>query len=466
MTVFYHNLLKTYMLTPLLRYLSVLAGLLFFSISIWGKSSSQPPLITEVQIINGDSTYRYLYLYGNSSQKTLETKYVKVNEEWKRRQQTEWIYSNGLCTNQYIRVWDNYTWSLSHQIDFTYTNNLPETETHYIYGGGTYVPSQKHSYRYSNNKVVTESDSVWVGQNWVIASGTDYKYNTAFEHLDTIYFTKYNNGVLDSISRVIFSYNASSLLFQQTYSEKQDTSWINSLQTTTYYVPNSTKKNYQTEKIWNKDLKKWVYSQNIIYTYTTLGDIQSETYQIWNNQFWINDIKYEYNYDTSGALTKKITYLPIYDDFRPASSINYSDFQYEKASLIEANYEFWGGETGSLINTFIPFQFNDESAIQYGSQVKISYIPVNDTGVATLTDSIKKGFIDIYPNPSSGMFYFDIQKYNATSWTVYNIAGKVVLSKNISEKTGVIDMTAFQPGIYLLKVDTQYGILSQKLIKK
>lgn len=443
----------------------MLLVVLFISTSALGQSSSTP-LITEMQVSNGDSTYRYLYLYNNNAQKSLETKYVMVNTEWSRREQTEWIYSNNLCTNQYTRKWLNSAWDLTHQIDFAYNNNLPITETHFVYEGGTYNPTKKHIYNYTNNKLVNEIDSNWINSNWIISSMTDYKYNATSKNLDTLYFTKFNNGVQSLKSKINFAYNDSMLVTKQTFSEKQDTNWVNVFQTASFYKPFSTKKSYETKKTWNTNTKKWEYSENITYDYSPNGNLKSETYQRWDSQFWNNVIRYEYSFNAENAIIKKTSFMPIYDDFRAASSINYSEFENGKASLIEAKNEFWGGETGSLINTFVPFQFNNESAIKYGSRIKISYIPVNDTGVTTLDNATKNGLIDIYPNPSDGIFYFDSHKYDVESWIVSDISGKTIVSKHIQEKSGVIDITELKSGIYLLRVKTALGTLSQKLIKK
>ncbi|VBB45795.1 hypothetical protein TRIP_D310190 [uncultured Paludibacter sp.] len=453
------------MLSKIFTRLFLIACLIFYNLPLWSQSSPNP-LITEIQVTNADSVYRYLFLYNDNQNKTLETKYVMKNDEWKRREQIEWTYNDNLCTNQYIRKWINSQWELVHQINFTYTDNLPATETHLIFENGTYIPESKHSKVYSGQKILAEIDSNRINSAWVITSKTEYKYNVVSGNLDTLYFSKFNDGILDSQSRVDFTYNGSAQILKETYAEKQDTNWINTFQTVTYYEPSSTKKNYQIKKVWNSSIKKWENSQNITYTYNTAGYVKFETYQQWKTQFWENNMRYEYIYDTNNALTKKINYMPVFDDFRPVSSINYTDFQYGKASLIEANYEFWGGETGSCINTFIPYEFNNESEIQYGSKVKISYIPVNDTGISTLIGSGEKKQIEVYPNPSIAIFYFNTQKYDVKSWTVSDISGKIVLSKSNTNNSGVIDMGDFKSGIYLLQVKTAQGILTQKLIKK
>lgn len=439
-------------------------GMFLSGIALWSQSGSDP-LITDLQVTNGDSTYRYLYLYGDDNLKTLETKYVLVNNDWSRRVQTEWIYSNNLCITQYVRKWLNSQWILIHKINFTYSNNLPATETHFQYVNDAYVPEKKHIWTYSNNKLISEADSSFNNNVWKISAKTDYKYKLSSEVADTIFFSKYEMDTLNFQSKIYFDYNASVQPVKQTYAEKKGMNWINALQTISFYDSNFNKKTYQTIKTWNNNINYWENSQNITYTYDVSGNVKTETYQRWKTQFWENDIRYDYTYDTNNNVVKKITYLPIYEEFRPASSINYSDFQYGKASLIEANYEFWGGETGSLINTFIPFQFNAESAIKYGSKIKISYIPVNETGTTTLDGYSEKGIIEIYPNPSASLFYFNTEKYDIKSWTITDVSGKVILKKTIKERTGVIDLGNCKSGVYIFQAETEQGVLTQKIIK-
>lgn len=430
---------------------------------IWGENAV--PLITQVQATFRDSTFRYLYLYDEYAHKTLETKYVKQNEEWKRREQTEWVYNNGKRINQYNRKWNGVEWQLIHQINFTYNMGLSETETHTSYTSGNPVFLSKKDNKYHNGLISVETDSIWQNGTWRILSRNDYTYNVS-NLADTIKFTKYHNGIPESWSRINFVYNEFNLIKEQIFAQKQDTSWTNLFKTITYYKPSSDKATYLIQKKWNNSLQKWQNHQNIAYSYDSNQNLKTETYQTWQTQYWKNDLKYEYSYNTDNATTKKTTYMPVYDDFRPSSSINYQNFQYGSASLIEANYEFWGGETGSLLQTYVPYKFNSESVIQFASKIEISYVPIDMTNLPTINDSVEKGTIKVYPNPSIAIFYFNTQLYDVKEWTVSDISGKVILSKSDTHHSGAIDLGDFKPGVYILKVHTTQKTLTQKLIKK
>jgi len=93
-------------------------------------------------------------------------------------------------------------------------------------------------------------------------------------------------------------------------------------------------------------------------------DLKSETYQRWKTQFWVNDLRYDYKYDSSNKLLKKILFKEVYNDWRGLITINYSDFTNNKANTIESVYDFWGVTTGELTTSYIPFVFNTEMTIQ------------------------------------------------------------------------------------------------------
>jgi len=118
-----------------------------------------------------------------------------------------------------------------------------------------------------------------------------------------------------------------------------------------------------------------------------------------------------------------------------------------------------------LLSTNIPFVFNDETEVRKGTQIIISYEKIDNTDISTL--ALKNEFsIAVYPNPSEDVFYFNPEDYNSKSWTVYDMNGKIVQQSSATVKTGVVDLSNFSEGIYLLRVITPKNVLSQKLIRK
>ncbi len=441
--------------------------LFFFVVCSFSGLSSQTenPLITEVQLTKGDSTYRYLYLYNENNAKSLETKYVLVNKEWKRREQTEWFYQNGLCTEQHIRTWKDSKWDPTYLIEFQYVNNDLESETHYDTQNSSKQKLTRTEFTYSQGKKTSKSEYNWVNNAWRINSRLDFTYNTELL-MDTIFQKEYTNNLLTGESKTYFIYNESHDVKTSITLKKDGTEWINSSLSNLYYKPHSRLKSSEILKEWNPTYGIWSNAQNVEYFYNSSQQLVEENYQYWDIAFWVNDLRYRYEYDSSGILLKKTTFLPIYNDYRPAWSINYSEFQNSKARLIESRNEFWGGEKDSLINTFIPYQFNNETVISNGSSIRISYIPIYDTSTHTTFGSNNHNQIQVYPNPSKGIFYFDSEKYDVSKWIISDLSGKTILSKELKERSGVIDLGDFNSGVYILQVFTPEGVKTQKLIKE
>jgi hypothetical protein len=132
---------------------------------------------------------------------------------------------------------------------------------------------------------------------------------------------------------------------------------------------------------------------------------------------------------------------------------------------MESKYEFWGGNTGELVASYIPFNFNNEIAIQRGKSLQVFYTGINDSTQSLPQISSTLHTIPVYPNPSEGMYYINSQEYGVQSWVVTDLSGRVLKTQNQAISSGVIDITELPRGIYILKVKTLTSQLTQKLLK-
>ena len=99
------------------------------------------------------------------------------------------------------------------------------------------------------------------------------------------------------------------------------------------------------------------------------------------------------------------------------------------------------------------------------NKIEISYIPVDDTLITGIyVDG--SNLIQIYPNPSKGIFYFDSEKNDVQQWSVYDLSGKLLMAKEQKVRTGVIDLNNYKAGVYLFKAETTDGTKTQKLMKQ
>jgi hypothetical protein len=67
--------------------------------------------------------------------------------------------------------------------------------------------------------------------------------------------------------------------------------------------------------------------------------------------------------------------------------------------------------------------------------------------------------VTIYPNPTNGMV--NIDGYEIIEVKVYNVLGQLVKET----KENVIDLSAQEAGIYILKVITPSGVITKQIVK-
>lgn len=80
------------------------------------------------------------------------------------------------------------------------------------------------------------------------------------------------------------------------------------------------------------------------------------------------------------------------------------------------------------------------------------------TGIKTISDKQ----ISIYPNPNNGSFV--VETNNTKQFMqIYDVTGKVVLSKTITEKT-IIDASNLSEGVYNISLTSNKGVVNKRLV--
>ncbi|MEI7501730.1 MAG: T9SS type A sorting domain-containing protein [Paludibacter sp.] len=428
--------------------------------------AAENQLVTELSVFDNDTTYRYLFLYDNQGNKVLETKYFKGDNNWIRKSQTEWLFDGNNCRTQLERVWNNNDWSLVYSIDYDFVNGVVVSEIHNIVSNHIITPHRKIDFIYSQNEIASKSESYWRNDVWELSELDNYTYLPNGKP-NTTETNVYQSGSVTKKILSTFTYDLGGLLTSQLVVQKEGTAdWINTELINWFYKSGTELPLSQRNKNWNVGDLKWDNTQKVEYLYNSNNQLVTETNQRWKLMFWENDSRYDYNYDNSGKQINKILSLPIYHQWRRTISINYSDFIADKANLMASTYDFWGGITGELTSSYIPFLFNNEVVIQKAKRIEISYLPVIDTATPTFFNQKSLHLIPVYPNPSEGVFYLNTNDCKVKSWSITDLKGQLIKNHIQTAQSGVIDITDFPKGIYILHVITPDNQLTQKLIKE
>jgi uncharacterized delta-60 repeat protein len=81
----------------------------------------------------------------------------------------------------------------------------------------------------------------------------------------------------------------------------------------------------------------------------------------------------------------------------------------------------------------------------------------NSTGIASINTS---GSIIVYPNPSSGRFYFNSAK-NGSGIEIYNLIGQKIFSSVVTSDNYSINIAGQENGVYFYKVSDQNNLIQQ-----
>jgi len=78
---------------------------------------------------------------------------------------------------------------------------------------------------------------------------------------------------------------------------------------------------------------------------------------------------------------------------------------------------------------------------------------------------VKFDDINIYPNPADGLVHFDLHNEKIAHISVSDYLGKQVMNLN-SVSASTIDLSELSPGVYIIRVKTEEGNYTGKVIKK
>lgn len=97
------------------------------------------------------------------------------------------------------------------------------------------------------------------------------------------------------------------------------------------------------------------------------------------------------------------------------------------------------------------------------TEIHLYYIETS-YGTLGINDNVQAPKLNLYPNPVKDQLYFSTTDQNIKSVTIFNLLGTAV--KTILNVTESVDVSNLSTGSYLVKVTTDAGSSSHKIIKK
>ena len=206
-----------------------------------------------------------------------------------------------------------------------------------------------------------------------------------------------------------------------------------------------------TSYIWDTLVNEWRFTWKFQYVYDANGNkTESKSYS-WDDREkkWIDDIQniYVYNSANQCIVFEKYWYSWIYNDYY---NIKRTEYKYTEQGDLKEQVEY----TKQNISGY----WQESRKIVY----YWSYEPVAIKQKSNNTRSVS-----IYPNPFNNSIYIKSgNNENIKSITIYNIQGQVILSKQGNNKDLVeLDCSKYYPGAYLIKIETNTNLYTEKIIK-
>jgi len=441
-------------------YILIISFLLLIPLANARETQSNKPLVREIFQYRADSVIRYQYYYDEFMNKVMEVKHIVRGNMSEPRIQTEWIYDQRRCVMQRTRTMINGQWVTLASIETNFEGDLKTREIFREFTEQSESIVKVVTYQYDNQRLSAMLTYPGNPEFVMPVKELNIQYNksdsTALQHFKFLQ----DSVVVQYINR--FTYNEDGRIDSIISTQFNDSSYVSSHLSLHYYNDKG-QLTMQIQKYMNKATLRWINAARLEYAYNEQGKLIEEVYSSYTGMFWKPNTRYTYSYDNAGLLAGKTMFQPVYQEWRRFFTVEYGENLNSRPSLMESKYNFWGGNTGDYVETYIPFYFNDEIVQLRADKIKLSYL-IDPTNVDQLADNT---VLRVYPNPSDGIFYISTQSQEIQSWEVFNMSG-ALLKKAVNRfHTGVVDITNLVPGAYLLRVHTtNQQIFNQKIFIK
>lgn len=161
--------------------------------------------------------------------------------------------------------------------------------------------------------------------------------------------------------------------------------------------------------------------------------------------------------------------LHLYDDEMNVVILGNFDVEIQDANPEFPNtgnwYEYYSGDTLNVVNT------DDLISLLPGEYRLYTSLKLNEPDIPAVIFNVlpsNEKYVNVFPNPSSDKFFFDIKEGNINNSVlyVYDIQGQLKLkSQNNNQDIIELNATSLKQGIYFYKLIVNNNIYSGKILK-
>ena len=164
--------------------------------------------------------------------------------------------------------------------------------------------------------------------------------------------------------------------------------------------------------------------------------------------------------------TQNVTYTPIDNTITQNNNVLF-------ANAVGANYTYqWvtctsGGNDpipGATGQSYTPVYSGDYAVIVSNGTCSVTSDCINVT-VTGIIEAEMEG-LKIYPNPSTGLFNVELQKFDHTSVRIFDMTGKLILSKELHQVKTTVDIQKFAKGVYVMQIQKAEKVYNISIVKE
>ena len=90
---------------------------------------------------------------------------------------------------------------------------------------------------------------------------------------------------------------------------------------------------------------------------------------------------------------------------------------------------------------------------------------VNPTTTVGINDYVEAN-VTVAPNPTTGVVKVSSSKFQVSGVDVYDVYGKLLNTMTVNDGTVEVDLGQYAAGVYFLRVSTDNGVVTKRVVKK